>query len=182
MKIDITGSGAIGLAYSNRYWNATEPFSHAKFGGYLVTRLDGYTEADAKALTSRALEAEQGLTNGKVLFDVQPIFGLGDKTTQPAPITGTVILRESPWGEYNADMQRAHDLLVKRGILDELDLREKFVGQRTNCSVIFRGAATTPDIPAAHIKHSFLRPVFKRHRRVNLRRTFCQRRWTIVAR
>ena len=132
LKINITGSGATGFAYSNRYWNVTEPFSHAKFGGYLVTRLDGYTEADAKALTSQALEAEQGLTNGKVLFDVQPIFGLGDKTKEPAPITGTVILRESPWGEYNADMQRAHDLLVKRGIPDELDLREKFVGQRTN--------------------------------------------------
>ena len=56
LKIDITGSGAIGFAFSNRYWNATEPFSHSKFGGYLVTRLDGYTEADAKALTSRALE------------------------------------------------------------------------------------------------------------------------------
>lgn len=27
LKIDITGSGAIGCAYSNRYWNATEPFS-----------------------------------------------------------------------------------------------------------------------------------------------------------
>ncbi len=93
MKIDITGSGAIGCAYSNRYWNATEPFSHAKFGGYLVSRLDGYTEADAMALVSRALEAEQGLTNGSVLFDVQPIFGPGDKATQPAPITGTTILR-----------------------------------------------------------------------------------------
>jgi len=132
MKIDITGSGAIGCAYSNRYWNATEPFSHAKFGGYLVTRLDGYTEADAKALVTEALKAEQGLTNGKVLFDVQPDFGLGDKATQPSPITGKVILRESPWSEYNADMRRAHDLLVKRGILDELDLSETFVGQRTN--------------------------------------------------
>ena len=29
-------------------------------------------------------------------------------------------------------MQDAHDLLVKRGIPDELDLRETFVGQRTN--------------------------------------------------
>jgi uncharacterized protein (TIGR03790 family) len=70
--------------------------------------------------------------NGKILFDVQPIFGLGDKAGQPAPITGTVILRESPWDQYNADMQDAHDLLVKRGIPDELDLSETFVGQRTN--------------------------------------------------
>lgn len=132
LKIDITGSGAIGCAYSNRFWNATEPFSHAKYGGYLVTRLDGYTEAQAEALTTRSLEAEQGLVKGKILFDVQPIFGLGDKASQPAPISGTVILRESPWDTYNADMQDAHDLLVKRGIPDELDLSETFVGQRTN--------------------------------------------------
>ena len=89
MKIDIAGSGAIGCAYSNRYWNATEPFSHAKFGGYLVTRLDGYTEADAKALVTRSLAAEKNigqiLTQGEVLLDVEPIFGLGDKATQPGP-------------------------------------------------------------------------------------------------
>lgn len=132
LKIDITGSGAVGCAYSNRFWNATEPFSHAKYGGYLVTRLDGYTEAQAEDLTTRALEAEQGLVKGKILFDVQPIFGLGDKASQPAPISGTVILRESPWDTYNADMQNAHDLMVKRGIPDELDLSETFVGQRTN--------------------------------------------------
>lgn len=132
LKIDITGSGAIGLAFSNRYWHASEPFSHAKFGGYLVTRLDGYTEADAKALASRALEAERRLTDGKILFDVQPIFGLGDKASQPAPITGTVIHQESPWSDYNADMQKAHDLLAKRGMADELDLSEAFVGHRTN--------------------------------------------------
>ena len=132
LKIDITGSGAIGCAYSNRYWNVTQPFSHAKYGGYLVTRLDGYTAADARALVSQALTAEQGLTNGTVLFDVQPIFGLGDQTAPPAPITGKIILRESPWSEYNADMQHAHESLVKLGRPDELDLSETFIGHRTN--------------------------------------------------
>ena len=132
LKIDITGSGAVGCAYSNRYWNATEPFSHAKYGGYLVTRLDGYTEADARGLVSQALTAEKGLTQGMVLFDVQPLFGLGDKTLPPAPITGKIILRESPWSEYNSDMQHAHELLVKLGKPDELDLSETFIGHRTN--------------------------------------------------
>ena len=132
MTIDITGSGAIGCAFSNRYWNVFEPFSHAKFGGYLVTRLDGYTEADARALVSRALAAEHGLTNGTVLLDVQPIFGLGDMATQPAPITGKVIARESPWSEYNADMRRANDLLKNRGITTELDLTPTFIGGRSN--------------------------------------------------
>jgi uncharacterized protein (TIGR03790 family) len=71
-QISITGSGATGVGWLNRYWNSHEPFSHEKFGGYLVTRLDGYTEADAKALVDRALAAEQGAPAGEVLLDVQP--------------------------------------------------------------------------------------------------------------
>jgi uncharacterized protein (TIGR03790 family) len=137
VKIQITGSGATGIGWSNRYWNANEPFSHAKFGGYLVTRLDGYTEADAKALVSRALAAEQGPVEGKVLFDVQPIFGLGRKEDQPARIKGTVIAAESPWSDYNADMRLAHDLLTKRGIPDELDLTETFIGNRSHLAAYF---------------------------------------------
>jgi uncharacterized protein (TIGR03790 family) len=73
-KIAIHGSGARGFGWLNRYWKADEPFSHAKFGGYLVTRLDGYTEADAKSLVSRAIEGERRPATGKFLLDVQPIF------------------------------------------------------------------------------------------------------------
>jgi len=134
-KITIAGSGAIGVAYSNRYWGANEPFTHAKFGGYLVTRLDGYTESDAMALVSRALEAEAHIADirnsGKVLLDVQPGFGLGDKDTQPGPITVADIPRESDYSEFNADMRHAHDILTARGIPDELDLSDTFIGQRS---------------------------------------------------
>jgi uncharacterized protein (TIGR03790 family) len=136
LKIDITGSGAIGCAYSNRYWNATEPFSHSKFGGYLVTRLDGYTATDAKALVTRSLVAEQNigqtLTRGKVLLDVEPVFGLGDKATQPGPIASTNIPAESAYSEFNADMRHAYDVLTNRGIPVELDLTTKFIGGRSN--------------------------------------------------
>jgi uncharacterized protein (TIGR03790 family) len=136
LKIYLSGSGAIGCALSNRYWNATEPFSHAKFGGYLVTRLDGYTEADAKTLTARSLAAEQDISRwlgqGKVLLDVEPIFGLGDKETQPAPITSTNILAESAWSEFNADLRHASDVLKSRGIAVELDLTATFIGGRSN--------------------------------------------------
>lgn len=136
LKINIAGSGAIGCAYSNRYWNATEPFSHAKFGGYLVTRLDGYTESDARSLVARALIAEHHLARilaqGKVLLDVEPIFGLGDKATQPAPITSTNILAESAWSEFNADLRHAGDVLTSRGIPVELDLTTNFIGGRSN--------------------------------------------------
>ena len=136
LKIYIAGSGAVGCAYSNRYWNATEPFSHAKFGGYLVTRLDGYTESDARSLVTRSLEAEQNITNilkqGKVLLDVEPIFGLGDKNTQPAPIASTNILSESAWSDFNADMRHANDVLTNRGIPVELDLTTTFIGGHSN--------------------------------------------------
>ncbi len=136
IKIHIAGSGAIGCAYSNRYWNAAEPFSHAKFGGYLVTRLDGYTEADAKALVTRSLDGERNLSRylkeGKVLLDVEPVFGLGDKATQPGPITTTNIPAESAWSEFNADMCHAADVLTSRDIPVELDLTPTFIGGRSN--------------------------------------------------
>ena len=64
--------------------------------------------------------------------ETQPSFGLGDKTTQPGPITVTNIAKESAWSEFNADMCQANDLLVKRGIPDQLDLSETFVGGRSN--------------------------------------------------
>lgn len=137
-KISITGSGAIGAAYANRYWNVSEPFSHAKFGGYLVTRLDGYTQADAMALVERSLAAEKGqFATGKVLLDVQPGFGLGNPETQPGPITVDIIPQESEYSEFNADMQHAHEILVGRHISDELDLDEAFVGNRTNLAGYF---------------------------------------------
>ena len=135
-RITIAGSGAIGAAYANRYWNANEPFSHAKFGGYLVTRLDGYTEADAKALVREALEAEshiaQILKCSTVLLDAQPIFGMGNKATQPSVIVGNNIPTESEYSGFNADMLNAHDILSKRRISDELDTKEAFIGNRTN--------------------------------------------------
>jgi uncharacterized protein (TIGR03790 family) len=136
-SIKITGSGATGIGWSNRYWNANEPFSHDKFGGYLVTRLDGYTKANAKALVTRALAAEQTRPTGKFLFDIQPIFGLGDTEAVPAPIKGTVIPDEYPWDEYNAEMRRGYDLLKARNIPAELDLTERFVGQHTGLAGYF---------------------------------------------
>ena len=58
VSVHLSDSGFTGTASANRFWNSPAPFAHAKFGGYLVTRLDGYTEADAKALTTRALAGE----------------------------------------------------------------------------------------------------------------------------
>jgi uncharacterized protein (TIGR03790 family) len=134
VKISITGSGGTGFTWLNRYWKADVPFSHAAFGGYLVTRLDGYTEADAKALVDRAIAAESAgthaLQSGKVLLDVQPIFKVGDIESQPETVTGT-IKAESDWGSFNADMVKADRLLRSGKIPTELDMSETFVGERS---------------------------------------------------
>ena len=123
----------MGLDWLNRYWDKDEPFSHAKFGGYLVTRLDGYTQADAEALVTRTLAAETAQRGGgKVLLDVQPIFKFKsmDVASQPLAVTGN-ISDESDWGSWNADLVKAGDLLIERKIPTELDRDEAFVGDRS---------------------------------------------------
>ena len=130
VKISIHGSGADGFAWLNRYWKATVPFTHGAFGGYLVTRLDGYTEADARALVDRALAAktERG---EEVLLDVQPAFQIDDPKIQPLAVTGNIPY-ESDYGSWNADMVKAADLLRAAGIPVELDMKPAFVGNRSN--------------------------------------------------
>src|ERR1700729_1788136 len=95
---------AVGTAWVNRYWNQEGSFSHSKFGGYLVTRLDAYTLQNARALTTRALKAEAQLSHGDILLDIEPDFGLGKPDTQPAPIPTALITQESPFDTWNADM------------------------------------------------------------------------------
>jgi uncharacterized protein (TIGR03790 family) len=142
-KIGITGSGTIGSGWLNRYWNASVPFTHAQFGGYLVTRLDGYTQADAQSLVTRALAAEQGGGTGKVLFDVPQPFGLGDKATQPSAVTGT-ISAESSYDTWNADMLHGHDVMEATGIPNELDLATLFIGGRSNLVGYFSWGSNDP--------------------------------------
>jgi uncharacterized protein (TIGR03790 family) len=137
VKIRIHGSGADGFGWLNRYWNQDVPFSHAAFGGYLVMRLDGYTQSDAEALVTRSLAAEtqtiRHVHGGKVLLDVQPIFKFNsaDVAGQPLAVTGP-ISDESDYGSWNADMVKAGDLLIARKIPTELDRSEIFVGDRSN--------------------------------------------------
>jgi len=136
VKIGITGSGTVGHGYLNRYWNANEAFSHAKFGGYLVTRLDGLTEADALSLVTRALSAERTQPAHDVLLDVQPGFGLADKTIEPDAVTSTVT-DEWSYGKWNADLLHAHDLLTASDITTELDLTDQFIGGRADLTGYF---------------------------------------------
>jgi uncharacterized protein (TIGR03790 family) len=131
-------------AWANRFWNSHERFSHARFGGYLVTRLDGYTEADAKALTTRSLRAEK-MANagerpaGKILLDIAPKHGFTGKAHQPYSILSErtpsrseirVIDEKSHLGDFNSGMQVAADVLKARRIPLEMDVSGHFIGHR----------------------------------------------------
>jgi uncharacterized protein (TIGR03790 family) len=149
VRISIHGSGADGFAWLNRYWKQNVPFSHAAFGGYLVTRLDGYTQSDAEALVTRSLAAETetiaDVHGGKVLLDVQPIFKYksSDVAVQPLTVTGP-IPDESDYGSWNADMVKAGNLLIARKIPTELDTSERFVGYRSNLLGYFSWGSNNP--------------------------------------
>jgi uncharacterized protein (TIGR03790 family) len=136
LRVDLNDSGFTGKAFLNRYWDAHEPFSHEKFGGYLVTRLDAYTVDQAKALTTYSLQAEKTPPAGEILLDTCPAFGYGDPAAQPVsavtksadPAAAAKSINELAYKEYNADMLCAAAKLQAKGLPVELDKTDKFVG------------------------------------------------------
>lgn len=152
ISIPIKDSGFTGTFWINRFWDANERFSHTRFGGYLVTRLDGYTEADAKALVTRAIAAEQEMTTlraaakrmegtaasvvlpGDILVDTCPKKGF-DMAVPPLPLLritqgrGEVV--DIGYSQYNADMRNAAQKLQGRGFSVVLDETDTFLGSKT---------------------------------------------------
>jgi hypothetical protein len=139
------GSSYVGNAWANKFWNTETRFSHSAFGGYLVTRLDGYTQADAIALTTRALEAEKNLLNGvkapgPILLDACSDFGFPNKDSQPytlipanyTPGQTIYITHESVYGEYNSDMSVANDYLTSKKVPVLYDSTNNFIGNKVN--------------------------------------------------
>ena len=96
----------------NPYFGQADHFSHEKYGLYLVTRLDGYTKEDAKALVDRALAAKP--EKQVFLFDVA--------TNQT----------RAGYKEFNEDMRKAHEVLKGKGFVSMLETTEDFVGRRKN--------------------------------------------------
>ena len=130
-RIELRDKGFRGTACANRYWNSSRPFSHREFGGYLVTRLDGYDAADAKALVARALEAEARplAPRAPVLLDACASFGCGDPALQPLRVPeGARAIDEMLYRDYNADLACAAALLGQRGRLVRLEETEEFAG------------------------------------------------------
>ncbi|HJP83880.1 MAG TPA: TIGR03790 family protein [Fimbriimonadaceae bacterium] len=91
----------------NPYFNKREPFSHDKFKMYLVTRLDGYSAADAKALVDRSLSAKR--EQGPFFFDMAGNRSDGD------------------YGAMNQTLKLAADALEFRDFKVILDTATAFV-------------------------------------------------------
>jgi uncharacterized protein (TIGR03790 family) len=135
------GASYVGYAYANKYWLSTTPFSHTTYGGYLVTRLDGYTVNDALALTTRSLLAEANLaagtsTTGTILLDADPTFGFPNTANQPYTIIPSnytpgqtlTITAESSYGDCNSDMIKTRNELRANSIAVQYDSTNTYVG------------------------------------------------------
>ena len=128
-KLSLHYEGYHGSAYANRYWNSSKRFSHHDCGGYLVTRLDGYTVADAEALVARALEAEQHTPKAEFLLDACAAFGFGKTERQPVSLAKDVhVVEELPFEDFNADMAAAAALLERGGQAVRFEKTAEFAG------------------------------------------------------
>ena len=137
VPVVLNDSGFTGKCWANRFWNSHERFSHAKFGGYLVTRLDAYTIYQAKLLTTYALQSEQSRPTGQILLDAAPEHGIGDLSKVPIPALkdgklDTHFVSELGYGEWDADLIVAGQGLQRKGIPVLLDKTESFIGRKTD--------------------------------------------------
>ena len=137
IPIQLNDTGFTGKCWANRYWNSKERFTHAKVGGYLVTRLDGYTVEDAKLLTTFAMQSEKTHPTGKFLIDVAEGHGIGsvDKVPMSAIKDGKLdlhMVNEMAYNEWDADMVVAGKTLEKKGIPVTVDRTDVFIGRKSN--------------------------------------------------
>lgn len=91
----------------NPYFGKSEPFSKAKFGYYLVTRLDGYSYDDARRLVDNSLSAKPD--KGPYFIDCVPNVD------------------NSGYGQMNASMVEAGEVLKKKGIDVTVDRSPEFI-------------------------------------------------------
>lgn len=93
----------------NPYFGQNRPFSSREFRMFLVTRLDGYTAADAKALVDRAVKAPG--RRGKILLDIDPYQDTRDG-----------------YRDVNKDIREAALRFIERRTPYILDSTDKFTG------------------------------------------------------
>ncbi len=84
------------------YFYKSEHFSHKTFGMYLVTRLDGYTVSDVKALIDRSAQPVFVSSSTTFVFDQDPAWN----SSLPA---------------LNNELKKAASLLNERGLTTKID-------------------------------------------------------------
>jgi uncharacterized protein (TIGR03790 family) len=134
-RVVIVENDLKGTAYVNRFWNSKERFSHAKHGGYLVTRLDGYSVASAKALIDNSLISETVKPPGVILLDSMTLpdpVDISKVPLHPFPegMKDRATIAEIGWNEWNIDLFAANSQLSAKGIAVEFDRTENFLGDR----------------------------------------------------
>lgn len=127
----------------NPYFGSTEPFSSRKYGFYLVTRLDGYTIEDCRALVNRSLSAkpergpflldeaenrkdkaylatQQGLTVAASVL-LQKGYEIQHEKTKYFAAPSELLAGYASWGSNDAefDLERYRRLRFKPGAICE---------------------------------------------------------------
>jgi uncharacterized protein (TIGR03790 family) len=135
LKVVIDEGGFTGRCFVNRYFNSQERYAHSKHGGYLVTRLDGYTMESAMALVDNSLAGERSRPTGTIFLDAMPLAEPIDSSKVPMlPVkngqTDMQMISGMGFAEWNLDLFAAADNLSKAGKPVEFDRTENFIGDK----------------------------------------------------
>ena len=130
----VNDPGFTGTGIVNRFWNAETRWSARRYGGLLVSRLDGFEVAHAKNLVDHAIYAEQKGPSGTFLLDACPGFGFDDNQDPPVGLfqrlyqNGSVQRKKSiiKHATFNKDLRLAAAILKSRGIKRHLDESDVF--------------------------------------------------------
>ncbi len=142
-NIPDNGTFFTGQAYANKFWNSQVSFSNAAFGGFLVTRLDGYTQADAIALTTRSLQAEANIgipNSGTILLDACGSFGFDSNFTTPntilpinyVPGQALFFIEDYQYSNFNSEILLTNNQLISTGNSVQYENTENFIGNISN--------------------------------------------------
>lgn len=122
----VNETGWKGKGWVNRFWNPTERFNRTKFGGLLVTRLDGYTLEDCKKLIENSVASDKDFPVGNIFLDAKG-KNLGDLKKVPLPAPAG----DMGYNDYDADLKVASELLKNRKTPVMIDETDVFVGGHT---------------------------------------------------
>lgn len=137
LKVTIDEGGWKGNCFVNNYFNSNERFSHAKHGGYLVTRLDGYTVEAALALVDNSIASDSAKPTGNFFLDANGVADATDIAKVPQlPVkdgqTHMEMISNLAVKDWNADLLACANNLKTAGIPHELESTPKFIGGKEN--------------------------------------------------